>query len=435
MATVDDLLRTLHRQAAALRPTGRPDRQLRAHIRGWVPLATNALRVLDALDPRPEDRELYGLLRTLRRPGNSQRARNGTGLEKLALTMGAIGDAITTFPEPVAQAGQGQRSRLQASIEAALHATARTTLDIARSAEQPRAAELFREVSEVTELAALLPPSARVSSLERLTVTRLTTDTVDGAVRLWAVVAQQTFANYRLVTGVALQDAAATLALLCQVTADTLRDAARRPIVDPSAARHAARIMGRAAGAWRQAAAWPSSIQLGGRAHEHQQAVRAVRSALTGPPLTRLTLRERVHTLQAAVSAAVAISDLQARTVARVASHGGLWMAHERPNLRPPGVERRQVKLDWELMDPDHPAGRVLIDRARFAQQCLVAAADATDRAVLPSPPVRGEAGHIAMIGDRIVATWWDTIEPTRVNRPENEAVRTASHDRSGIPR
>ena len=65
MATVDDLLRTLHRHAAGLRPVSDPARQLPAHLRGWIPLATNALRVLEPLDLRPDDRELFGLLHTL----------------------------------------------------------------------------------------------------------------------------------------------------------------------------------------------------------------------------------------------------------------------------------------------------------------------------------------------------------------------------------
>ena len=37
--------------------------------------------------------------------------------------------------------------------------------------------------------------------------------------------------------------------------------------------------------------------------------VKAVRDALTGPPLARLTLREKTHALRAALSAAVTIGD------------------------------------------------------------------------------------------------------------------------------
>jgi len=434
MATVDDLLRRLHRQAADLPVWSDPDRQFRAQLRGWVQLASASSRVLDALDPRPQENELSGLLNQLRRDTTGP-GRVDAGIAKLALVVGAIGDVISTDPSRVAAAGQGQRSRLQASIQAALHAAARATLDIARSAGQERAGETLRQVAENTELAALLPPSARVSILERMTATRLTPDTVDGAVEAWADSAKQTFTNHRLVSGVALQEAAATLALLCRASEDTFRDAARRGITEPDAARKAAQILRGAATAWRNAATWPSGIQLGGGDYEHRWAAQAVRTALTGPPLARLSLRERTHALRAALDVAVTIGGLQADAVERAAKQGGLWIALERPNLRPPGVERRHVKLDWDRMDPDHPAARVLADRARVARQCLVAAADSSTRAVIPSR-TPGETGHIALVEDRIVANWWETVEPAaRTHKPKDEDLPSASRPPRGIPR
>lgn len=431
MATVDDLLRRLHRQAAGLRTSGDPARQFQAHQRGWMLLATNAGRVLEALDPRPEDRELYRLLRTLGRGSATQPGRNDAGVEALALTTGALADVIISSPAAVGGAGQTQRSRLQASIQAALHAAARTTFDLARAAHQEPDGETVRKVAEATELAALLPPMAHVSTLQRLTVTGPNPDTVDGAVHLWSRVAQAIFTNYLLVTGIALQTAAATLALVCQTTADTMRQAARRRILDPGAARETAELLADAAAAWRAAAVWPSQVQLGGRAHEHQQAARAVRAALTGPPLARLTLRERVHTLRSAVTAAAGISELQAATVAWLAGHGGLWIAQERPNLRPPGVQRKHVKLDWDTMNWGHPAGRLLTDRANAAHSALAVAAAAIDQAVLPAATLRGEAGRIALVDDRVVADWWETVEPaTRTRTPEDEARALHGVDR-----
>ena len=427
MATVDDLLRTLHRHAASLHPVGEPARQFPAHLRGWIPLATNALRVLEPLGPRPDDRELYVLLHTLSQGRRIRPGRIDAGIDRVALTIGALGDVLNSAPEAVARAGQVQRSRLQTSIHAALHATARMTFDIARAAGRERAGGTVRKVAQATELAALLPPMARVSTLERLTVTRLTPDTVDGAVQLWAGVAERTFHNFRLVTGVALQDAAATLALLSLTAADNLQQAARRNILDREPAREAARLLTEASGAWRAAATWPARVQLGGRAYEHQQAARTVREALTGPPLARLTLRQQTQTLRAAVSAAVTIGAWQAAAVAAAADRGGLWIAHERPNLRPPGVERRHVKLDWETMGGGHPAGHHLTDQAHTAHQVLAVAADALDQAVLPGASLRGDAGRIELVGNRIVADWWETIEPRpRVGRPEGPAVRAS---------
>lgn len=192
--------------------------------------------------------------------------------------------------------------------------------------------------------------------------------------------------------------------------------------------------MGIAVAGWRKAAAWPATIQLGGEAREHRLAVRVVREAIIGPPLARLTLRERVHTLRAAAGTAVTIGEVQA--VARVAKHGGLWIAHERPNLRPPGVERRYVKLDWERVASDHPGGRPLADQARFAQQSLMAIVDAVDLAVLPGilPPTR--ATGIGLVENRLVAKRWKVVEPpTSARKPEDEAPRRAGSCQPSIAR
>lgn len=435
MATVDDLLRRLHHQAAGLRPSGNPQRQLDAYLRGWAPLAAAAGRVLADLDPRPEDRELYVLLKSLARDGDTEPGNADRGLASLALVIGAIGDLVHSSPTTVGRAGQAQRSRLQASVQAALHALARATVDVARDAQQLAAVETVRKVAEATELAALLPPLARVSTLERLNAPA--PEGVDGAVQRWAQVAGRTFSSYQVVTGVALQDTAATLAILCQVTATNLRDAAHRRMVDPADAKHAARLLDYAATAWRKAAIWPSNVQLGGRAHEHRHAAEAVREALAGPPLARLTLRERIHTLSSALVMADGIAELQSATVTQLVRQSGLWLAHERGNLRPPGVQRRITKLDWERMPWGHPAGSLLLDQARAAHAALTAAAAAVNQVVLPAATLTGEPGRITLVGNRIVADWWETVEPTsRSRRPEGEARRsTIDPPRPGVAR
>jgi len=438
MATVDDLLRRMHRQAAALRPDGNAG-QLDAHLIAWGSLAANARRVLEALDPRPEGHpDFYALLQSVRRGGPTQA---GTAADPsvtaLALTVGALGDVVAGSPRVVAAAGQAQRARLQASIRAALHAAARSTVDIARAAGNERAGAIVWKIAEATELDALLPPQARVSTLERLAVTRLSADTVDGAVQLWVGAAEPIFTNYHLITGIALQDAAATLALVSRATADTMYDAARRRVIEPDASRETARLMGIASKAWREAAAWPATVQLGGRAYGHHRAVRAVRDALTGPPLARLTLREKVHALRFAVSAAATIGEMQARAVTWLVNRGGLWIAHERPNLRPPGVERRHVKLDWETMPFDHPVGILLSDRAHQARLALEDAAKAINQAVLPAAAVADGAGPIALVDNRIVTDRWETVgsKNTGPRRPEEDTQRMADHHRLGISR
>ena len=72
-----------------------------------------------------------------------------------------------------------------------------------------------------------------------------------------------------------------------------------------------------------------------------------------------------------------------------------------------------------------HPAGRHLTDQANTAHQALTFAAEALDQAVLPGASLRGDAGRIGLVGNRIVADWWETTEPSaKARRPENEAQR-----------
>lgn len=438
MASVDDLLGRIHRQAADLRPTRQPGRQLEAHLRAWIPLATNARRVLEALDPRPDqDPDFYGLLQSLSLGrATNQGKEPDPSLSALALTVGALGDVVASSPLVVAAAGQAQRSRLQASIRAALHAAARATFDIARAAGNQNAAVVVWKVAEATEPAALLPQRARRSTLEGLTITRPATDTVDGAVQLWLGAAQRMFTSYHLITGIALQEAAATLALLTQSTAEVLRDAVRRQIIEGDSGREAAQLLSTASRAWRHAATWPSDVQLGGRAYEHHQAVKAVRDTLTGPPLARLTLREKTHTLRAAVSTAATIGKMQASAVTWLVNRGGLWVAHERANLRPPGIERRHVKLDWETMPWDHPAARPLTDRAQEARAALETATEAIEHAVLPAARAKSGAVHLALLDNRIVVDRWETVERCpHAGRADDRVPRIVSRPQSGIPR
>lgn len=434
MATVEDLLGRMHRQAASLKPKGQPDRQLQEHLAGWIPLAATSRRVLESLDPRPgEHPDFYATLESLTRRRRISAGKLDSDLEALALTVGALGDILDSFPKDVAMAGQAQRSRLQASIQAALHAAARYALSLATGNEDVRM--LVGKVAEATELAALLPPRARESTLEALTVTRLTAETVDGAVQLWLSVAEGTFTNYQIFTGIALQEAAATLSLLSQITAGALRDAARRRIMDPGPAQQAAGLMDGAAAAWRRASAWPSSVQLGGRAPEHHLAARSVRDALTGPPLTRLTLREKVNTLRFAATTAFTIGRLQASAVVWAVNSGGLWVGHVRPNLRPPGVQRHYIKSDWDSMPPGHPEGILLAERAQAAWRAQQAATEALNEAVRPTI-VRGDTGDLALVDNRITAGRWEAVGiAARAKRPEDGVSSLPRQQRPTVAR
>ena len=126
MATVDDLLRRMHRQAAGLPTLGQPSRLLEAHQLAWMPLATNARRVLESLDPRPDqDPEFYGLLQSLSLGRHTSAGQApDPDLTALALTVGALGDMVNGFPEIVADVGQAQRTRAVGLPEGRAHPAA-----------------------------------------------------------------------------------------------------------------------------------------------------------------------------------------------------------------------------------------------------------------------------------------------------------------------
>lgn len=436
MATVDDLLRQLHRQAASLHVAGNPTRQLNAYLEAWTGLAFHARRTLRILGTRPDDTAVETLLGRLARGTASQPPRQYRDLRDLGVVLGGIGDVLSSSSQSIGRADADHRYGLHANIQAALYAAASVTVEIARAAEQEPRATTFRQLARTTTFAAQLPPIARSSALERLTLPRLTPDTVDGAAALWASEARRTFSNPLLVTGVSLMDAAATIALLCDISAATMREAARRRVVEPAAAREAARSLAGAATMWRAAAAWPANVQLGGSAHEYRAAAGAVRDNLTGPALHRLTLRERASALRSALAIAVAVADLQAETVSSLARRGGLWVARERKNLRPPGVQRHHVKQDWKPITWSHPARSLLTQRSETARRALLFAAAVVDQAVLPATAMHVDAGRVALVNNRLVAGRWEPIQeatdecnPTqgsarrRADRPINQGL------------
>jgi hypothetical protein len=422
MASIDELMSQLHRRAARLRWTGNPQRKLDAHLVAWAPLAVQTRRVLSALETRPEDRYLHDLLAPLAHRFEVNAGRADPGLADLAVIIGAIGDVLAGSPAVVGGAAADERHRLSLGIQAAVFAAARTTVDIAGAARQDHHVARFWDISRATAFAAQLPPGARTSSLERLTVPRTPLDTVEGAARQWVTEAARTFTNPRLVTGVALMDAAATIAIVCDLSATTMRDAARRRLTEPTAARSAAALLENASRAWREAAAWPRKVQLGGSAHEYREAANLLRENLNSPPLHRLTLQERMSALRVVVTLAQDVGEHQARAVRTLSSRGGLWIARERDNLRPPGVERRRIKFEWERSTHFHPACVLLRGRSNAAAGALLGAASAMDQTILPAAVLRIEPDHVVLVSNRIVAGGWEMVGPPAAQRGPAQA-------------
>lgn len=411
MATVADLLDLLHRQAweLAQQRVDAPEEALQPHMRGWVKVAAAASRALAQLDVR---RDLDEVLDQLADGGLASPGRPDRRLADLSVTFGGIGDLLAAEQVNIELAGYAARSRLHASMWAALNTAARATLAIAQDGGGSEQATVLATLATVTELAALIPPAARENLLDRLPAASPGSATLKGAVDGWAAAAGEVLTNDHQVTGYGLQRVAGSIALICQVTAATTKEAADARLVDPDAARVAARALQRAAQAWRQAAAWPPYLRLGGRTTELRHASTALDAALTGPHATGLP--ERLTSLWAAVNVATLIGDEHRVMTARLAAGGGLWVsvaalpaAYQASH---PGVRRSgwvpQPASDTATSKPLATAARAATDALRNAGAELdvavepIQARTASPRTGLKAaqvwetvtPPVRREA-------------------------------------------
>ena len=238
MATVADLLDRLHRQAweLAQQRVDAPDEALGQHMRGWVKVAASASRALAPLHIR---RDLDDVLDQLADGGLASPGRPDRRLVEMSLTYGGIGDLLAAEQVHVELAGYTSRSRLHTSMWAGLHTAARATLAVAQDAGATEPAAVLAGLADITELAALIPPSARENLLDRLSATPARDATLKGAVDTWAAVAGEILSSDHQVTGYALQRTAGSIAMICHVAATTTKEAAAAGLINTDSAHQA----------------------------------------------------------------------------------------------------------------------------------------------------------------------------------------------------
>ncbi len=407
MATVGDLVDLLHRQAweLARQRVEDPQEILPLHMRGWVKVAAAASRALALLDVR---RDLDDILDQLADGGLASPGRPDRRLADIGVTFGGIGDLLAAEHVNVELAGYPSRSRLHAAMWAGLHTAARATLGIAQDAGGGEPSTVMATLAGITELAALIPSSARENLLDRLQAPSPGSSSLKGAVDGWAAAAGEVLTDDHQVTGYALQRVAGSIALICQVTAATTKEAAAAGLVNPAAARIAAGALEHAAQAWRQAAAWPPHLRLGGRTTELRYASTVLDQALTGPQAAARDLPERLTGLWAAVNTATLVGDEHRVMTARLAAGGGLWVsvaalppAYQATH---PGVRRS----DWVPQPASSTAtSKPLALAARAATDALRSAASELDAAVQPI-----QAGIVGERSSAGYAQVWETVTP-----------------------
>ncbi len=409
MATMDDLLRQLHRRVAEFTPSEvRSPRQFDMCLSGWEALANQARRALEALNTPADDLEPSRLLERVARRGRAVPDNPDPRVASIAVHVGVVGDLLAIGRSRVARTGRADMLRLQANLHAALHATARRTLDVAALCGKRDPDGLLRRLADATELAARLTPQARASTLDRLTVSTLSPNGVTGMVGLWASEARLVVGDPLLVTGAVLTETAATLALLCAVAAENVTAFTHSRVAELGPWLAAEKLLARAARAWRRAAVWPVNIQLGGRQPGYHKLTKLVREAVRDARFSRLPRVRKVKLLREAVSVAQGIGELQAATVVRLANWRGLWRAHPRANLRPVGMRTRATRYEWDRLEWIHPERQQLLDAAKAADSALGSAATAFDEAVLPVPSDDWSANSLALVEGRITAGYGD---------------------------
>jgi hypothetical protein len=319
----------------------------------WGALARASLQLLQARPRHPNDsaRRLEALLNSLAAtPGEYPLPAPGTGLMDITATIGCTTEimSVRTVASPAAreQAGEAIRTSLEAGLARAARWTQRGFLN-ADAEPEP----------EIVRLAGSDADPHRSPTLQTWRIIGPTDPGIDGAVSRWESAATETITSPRLVTQLALQLAAADIALVCASASAVMRNGADvGALSDSSAVCEALDSAGRA---WRETTCWPAELRLGGRASELRLASADLRQYLDDTLRTRDDWK-RPDDMFAEVTAdqLVAVMHSGLQSAIRVGQH----VADELDDLSH-GASR--VWLDASQMSTPGPIQQVL-DSARY---------------------------------------------------------------------
>jgi hypothetical protein len=363
----------------------------------WGDLARASLHLLQARPRHPNDsaRRLEALLDSLAgAPGEYPLPAPGTGLMDITATIGCTAEVmrVRTVASPAAreQAGEAIRTSLEAALARAARWTQRGFLDAD-----------VRPEPEIIRLAGSDTDPHRSPALQTWRIIGPTDPGIDGAVSRWEHAATETIASRRGVTQLALQLAAADIALVCASASAVMRIGAYAgALSDASAACGALDGAGRS---WRHATRWPAELRLGGRATELRQASADLRQHLDGTLRTRgdwkrpddmfaeVTAEQLVAVLHSGLQSAIRVGQEAAAAFDDLA-HGASRVWLDASQIPTPGVVQQALdsaRYEW-LPDPAgfHSAEGLLHDSAEAVAR-LVHATPLTIAALTtpPNPP------------------------------------------------
>lgn len=422
MATIADLIRLLDQQARDLgvrQPHDTPD----AHAAAWTILAKATMRAVSNL-PLGGRRGTIdaGIAKALnplidfRWKPLGPEITPAPALTGIARTIGAVADVLadtTRFDPRPALVGL-EATRLQASILAGLHVTARWSRSVLQdqnpTLSRQALVRVLKDLAVVTEPHPLIPPAERASLLGDLRLGSVNAPGLEGAVRTWANEGRLVLQERYRVSGWAMQAIAGNLAQLSQLAARTVHAAAADGRMPSEPADLVIASLAESARSWRAAAAWPPILRLGGKVQGLREAVCDLSDACNAGPTPNLGGLRHVLTVAATIGA------LHAHVMEHLVTHHELWVDAE--SLGPAaGSATGWIREPW-WSDEGHP----IMDAARSAGASVSHAVHLLDR---------------ASSGLRTSARDWprEPIEP--MARPVHEHSMSASppmHDR-GRPR
>lgn len=379
----------------------------------WGALARASLQLLQARPRHPNDsaRRLESLLHSLATvPGEYPLPAPGTGLMAITTTIGCTAEVmrVRTVASPAAreQAGDAIRTSLEAALTRAAHWTQRGFLD-ADVGPEP----------EIVRLAGSDAHPYRSPALQTWRIIGPSDPGIDGAVSRWERAATETITSPRTVTQLALQLAAADIALVCASASAVMRNGADAGAFPDTSA--ACGALDSAERSWRQATRWPAELRLGGRATELRQASADLRHHLNDTLRTRddwkrpedmfaeVTPEQLVARLHSGVQSAIRVGRQAAATFDDLA-HGASRVWLEAGQIPMPGVvqqARDSARHGW-LPDPaGFHSAEALHQVASEAVVCLVRATPLTIEALTapstqPNPTDEGPWETVAVVLD-----------------------------------
>ncbi len=328
------------------------------------------MRSLQLLDGEPHAVTALSVLAAL--PGSGDPDHR---MVRLAEVLGGLADLLSAHLDVVYEAGVAERTCIAIRIQAALHVAAGATLR--QSAQPDSGTGAIADLQDATEVSAMLPTLSKGGVLENLSVQQGNAGLL-AMVKVWSAAALPILSGSTQLTGYAMQSTALVLVALCDVGVEILR----AETVERSESLQARRSLAvdaltSASQRWREAAAWPAHVRLGGRSAELRQATARLSTVLR-EGVAQANLLDLVGSLRLALPVARAhVCGMQ-----RLHDQGQLWVAVATLPAQYQALHRGTLRSGWVLEPGRRVASAELAARSRAALQQFECGKTSTESAV-----------------------------------------------------